>query len=86
MAMQYPIMKGLPNVTSWSPEQMESFRSIVKQLFSEYPVENPSLVVDAAQWRRDAVKVETPQSMLYLALDTGVPNDLLLAHYALIFQ
>jgi len=71
-------------------DMIDAFQEVIARLFDEYPVNeraNDGNMETAAHWRREALNGRRdPQAAAYYACDTGVPNELILGAYKLIFD
>ena len=74
-----------------TPERLGAFVGMLRQYFDEYPADDQisasaGAVGDASKWREKAVASRYhPEISAYYACDTGVPNELILGAYALLF-
>lgn len=91
----------IPPCAHDSPEARAAFAEILMTLFTEYPVWHVKYTGadgDIHRYRKHALLALSeapgdtlnaygarPRQSLFMALDTGVPNDRLLAAYAMLF-
>lgn len=74
-----------------TPERMGAFVGMLRQYFDEYPADDQisaaaGAIGGASKWREKAVaRMYHPEISAYYACDTGVPNELILGAYALLF-
>ena len=71
-------------------EKLEAFKTILRQMFEQYPPSNEANIAAGSQTnveicRSNSLDRDTPLRVCYWALDTGVPNDDIIAIYTLLF-
>ncbi len=63
---------------------IEAFREVLRKYFAEYPVPQ-RMSCDAARYRGFALDRKRAREACFYAVDVGVPNELVMASYTLLF-
>ena len=81
--------EAIPPAIRDSPKAREAFKEILRSLYEQYEavVDSKGSMPSIAAMHRNSSLIEwrSPATMTYYACDTGVPNELILSAYALIF-